>query len=144
MEELRLGDQLLRYDREATIAAYKLLTTGGAERCNCIHCRNFAAQRATVYPENFRTLLLRLGIDPNKEGEVFDMVGPYEDRLRPTGGWFYFVGELLEKGEKRISDGDFHYWFQPSFPCPPKCFGDKVAAIEFVTNIPWVLLEDPC
>ena len=143
MEELRLGDQLIRYDREATVDAYKLLTTGGAELCNCLYCRNFAAQRATVYPKDFRSLLLRLGIDPNKEGEVFDTVGPFEDRLRPTGGWFYFVGELAEKGQRRVSDGAFHYWFQPSFPRPPRHFGDQVAAIEFMTEIPWVLREDP-
>jgi hypothetical protein len=143
MEELRLGDQLARFDREATAAAYELLPSGGAERCNCVYCRNFAAQRATAYPESFRALLLRIGIDPNKEGEVFDMVGPFGDRIRPTGGWFYFVGELVDKGEKLISGGEFQYWFQPAFPRPPACFGERVAAIEFSTKIPWVLKEDP-
>lgn len=143
MEELRLGDQLARYDREATIAAYKLLTIGDAERCNCVYCRNFAAQRTTVYPENFRALLLRLGIDPNKEGEVWDMVGADDRKIRPIGGWLYFVGELVEKGESSVAEGDFKYWFQTSFPRPPKCFGDQVAAIEFMTDIPWVLPEDP-
>lgn len=89
MEELHLGDQMARFDRDATVATYNLLSSRGAERCNCIHCRNFAAQRATAYPESFRALLLRIGIDPNKEGEVFDMVGPFEDRIRPTGGWLF-------------------------------------------------------
>jgi hypothetical protein len=143
MEELRLGDQMIRYDREATAAAYKLLPHGSAERCNCACCRNFAAQRATVYPKKFLSLLAQLGIDPDKEGEVYDMIGPFEDRIRPTGGWFYFVGELVEQGWSSLSDGDFKYWLQPSFPRPPACFGEHVAAIEFSTSVPWVLKEGP-
>lgn len=143
MDELRLGDQVARYDREATKAAYEALPHGGAERCGCVYCRNFSIQRESAYPESFRELLLKMGIDPNKEGEVFDMVGPFEDRIRPTGGWFYFVGNLVENGEKLISDGEFRYWFQPCFPRPPACFGKPVAAVEFWTNIPWVLEEGP-
>ena len=92
MEELRLGDQLVRYDRDATIHAYNLLPFGGADGCGCVHCRNFAAQRATAYPQGFRTFLEQMGIDPNKEGEVFDMLGPSDSKRRPTGGWFYFLG----------------------------------------------------
>ena len=143
MEEFRLGDQLVRYDREATVTAYAALPSGDAERCNCIYCRNFAAQRGDVYPPGFLALLDHLGIDPNKEGEVFDMAGPDERRIRPTGGWFYFVGELVEKGERLIRAGDFQYWFQPSFPRPPACFGEQVAAIEFSAQTPWVLDESP-
>jgi hypothetical protein len=85
MEELRLGDQLVRYDREATVAAYLALPGGGADRCGCVHCRNFAVQRTRVYPQAFRVLLDNLGIDPNKEGEVFDKVGPLDERTRSTG-----------------------------------------------------------
>jgi hypothetical protein len=143
MEELRLGDQLVRYDRNATVTAYALLPSGGADRCDCIYCRNFASQRATVYPENFRGLLLRMGIDPLKEGEIYDMVGPFSEKVRPTGGWFYFVGELIEPGQKLRSEGDFQYWFQPAFPRPPACFGSCVEAIEFTAKIPWVLKEEP-
>lgn len=102
-----------------------------------------AAQGATVYPQGFRAFLDQLGIDPKKEGGVYDMAGVDERRIRPTGGWFYFVGELIEKGEKLIQVGDFQYWFQPSFPRPPAAFGKDVAAIEFSAQVPWVLDEDP-
>lgn len=143
MEEFRLGDQLVRHDRDATVAAYSALPQGDADRCGCVHCRNFAAQRGNVYPQDFRALLNQLGIDPNKEGEVFDMIGPFDDRIRPTGGWFYFVGEFIDRGERLIQNGDFQYWFQPSFPRPPDCFGQSVIAIEFNAQVPWVLKEDP-
>lgn len=78
MKEFRLGDQLIRYDREATANAYSAFPGGGADRCSCAHCRNFAAQRTSIYPPDFRALLDQLGVDPNKEGEVYDMVGPFE------------------------------------------------------------------
>jgi|SRR5579864_174575 len=143
MEELRLGDQLVRYDREATVKAYNTLSSGGAERCNCLYCRNFAAQRGTVYPASFRAFLDQLGIDPNKEGEVYDAAGPCGLASRPIGGWLYFVGELVENGEKLVQVGDFQYWFQPAFPRPPACFGKPVTAVEFAAHISWVLDEPP-
>jgi hypothetical protein len=147
MEDLRLGDQLARFDRERTVSAYLQLQFGDADRCRCVWCRNFAAQRSTVYPETFLNLLQRIGIDPGKEGEVYDMAGPDDRRVRSTGGWFYFVGELVEKGEKSISErareGEFSYWLGTSFPRPPACFGERVAALEFVTDVSWVLREDP-
>jgi hypothetical protein len=105
VEELRLGDQMARYDRNATAAAYALVPSGGADRCGCVHCRNFAAQRDKLYPHEFRALLTLLGIDPSKEGEVYDKVGPFDLRLRPIGGWFYFVGQLIKPGQKSIKDG---------------------------------------
>lgn len=143
MEEFRLGDQLVRYDREATATSYTAVASGDAERCNCVYCLNFAAQRCNVYPPVFLALLDQFGIDPNKEGEVFDLAGPDERRVRPVGGWFYFVGEIIEKGERLIRAGDFRYWFQPSFTRPPACFGDRVAAVEFCAQLPWVLDENP-
>jgi hypothetical protein len=47
---------------------------GEAERCGCSSCLNFAAQRTTVYPQDFLVLLNQLGIDPEKEGEFMNMV----------------------------------------------------------------------
>jgi hypothetical protein len=143
MEELRLGDQMVRYDRNATAAAYALMPSGGADRCGRVHCRNFAAQRDSIYNNEFRDLLNQLGVDSNKEGEVYDKVGPFDVGIRPTGGWFYFVGQLVEPVEKMMQTGHLQYWFQPSFPRPPACFGERVAAIEFSLEAPWVLDESP-
>src|SRR5713226_775559 len=70
MAELRLGDQLVRYDRDATLAAYAELQHGDAERCGCSGCRNFIAARAQAFPDTFRNFLAELGIDANKEGEA--------------------------------------------------------------------------
>src|SRR6266851_1577213 len=80
---------------------------GGAERCGCIFCRNFAVQRNLVYPASFRALLEQLGIDPNKEGEVFEC-GPAEDGCRVYGGWFYFRGEMVTAGQRISNTTDSH------------------------------------
>lgn len=157
MTELRIGDQLIRFDRDATIAAYSQIQDGGADRCSCSGCRNFARLRGEIYPQAFRDLLNTLGIDAMKEAEaVHD--GPVKGNLHHYGGWFYFVGEILEKGERlsstTLSGGfdvvllprsestsDFQYWCSWIFPRPPASFGSKVAALEFATLLPWVLEE---
>jgi hypothetical protein len=68
--EKQLGDQTIRYDREATAAIYGSMKNGWAEDCGCVGCRNLVAQRDVVYPAPFRELLNQLGIDSNKESEA--------------------------------------------------------------------------
>jgi len=159
MTELRIGDQLARYDRCATLAAYAQLQQGWAERCNCAGCRNFIAARAQAFPDAFHAFLAELGIDVNKEGEAIHY-GPVEGDVHFYGGWFYFVGELIEAGEglttiplpgsqssvpRLPGPGEgFQYWFSTSFARPPALFGKTVAAVEFSTLISWMLDEpDP-
>ncbi len=103
METIQRGDQLIRYDKTRTMRAYAALLHGGCEDCGCSSCLNFAAQRDKAYPEEFRALLASLGIDPSKEGEVYEC-GPAGD-LYLYGGWFYFSGNVLEAGE-RLSKAD--------------------------------------
>jgi len=145
MEELRLGDQLALFDRGATVAAYKNVSSGGAEECGCSGCRNFAVQRESAYPVVFKAILSRLGIDADKEGEAYEM-GPSGDGRRLYGGWFYFVGELAEKGERltELDDG-FQCYFREArhLPAADPAFGTRVAALEFVTKARWVLEENP-
>jgi hypothetical protein len=75
------------------------------------------------------------------------------------GGWFYFVGELIEGGEKLTTvpllgttalirplpgpKEGFQYWFATSFARPPATFGSRVGAVEFSTLLPWVIDADP-
>ncbi len=144
MEQLQSGDQTIRYDREQTGRAYAELKSGDAERCGCSYCRNFATQRSTVYPENFRRLLDQLGVDSEKEGEVYEC-GP-EGSLRVYGGWFYLVGELIEPGERMTDTGSgFQYYFVDAkrLPKPKANFGQTVLAVEFSTKLPWVISEQP-
>ncbi len=144
MEQIQLGDQVIRFDRERTRQAYSTVKRGDAERCGCSYCQNFAAQRNTAYPEVFRFLLDQLGIDPEKEGEVYES-GP-EGSLRIYGGWLYFAGELVHSGERMTDIGSgFQYWFAEAknLPKPEADFGPSVLAVEFLTRLPWVIPERP-
>jgi hypothetical protein len=142
MEQIQLGDQTIGYDGERTRAAYAAMKNGSAERCWCPYCRNFAAQRSTVYPESFRLLLDELGIDPEKESEVYE--GSPEGSLVGYAGWFFLAGELIEPGE-RMTDAapGFQYFFARRRPTPQGDFGQEVLALEFSTKLPWVISEKP-
>jgi hypothetical protein len=141
MEQLRLGDQLIRYDREATAAAYQLVSSGCTDQCQCNACRNFALQRDAVYPPEFRAILDQLGIDPKKENDVHE-TGIVVDGICPYGGWLLFVGEIIEAGESVAQLAkDFQCFFRPARG--PAFFGDRVLAIEFITKVRWLLGEDP-
>ena len=145
MTEIRIGDQTIRYDREATSALYGTIERGGAEECGCLFCRNFAARRNLVYPPSFQALLEQLGIDPNKEGEVFEYA-PAQDGCHIYGGWFYLVGEMVAAGERNLNAPDSHQfasWFTTSCPKAPAFRGGPLLAIEFTTHLRWVLPEGP-
>ena len=144
MERLQLGDQVIRFDRNRTRQAYSSIKSGDAERCGCLYCRNFAAQRRTAYPEVFRSLLDQLGIDPEKAGEVYESGA--DGSLRMYGGWLYFAGELVCSGERMTDTGSgFQYWFADAkgLPKPEADFGANVLAVEFWTRLPWVIPDQP-
>jgi hypothetical protein len=143
MEQIQIGDQIIRYDAKRTRAAYAAVQSGSAETCGCSYCRNFLAQRRTVYPEKFRLLLDQLGIDPEKEGDVFEE--GQESLLARYGGWFYLAGELIEAGERMADAGPgFQFFFRASHkPTLQGDFGDEVLALEFSTKLPWVISEQP-
>jgi hypothetical protein len=142
--ELRLGDQLIRYDREMTLRAYAGITTDGAAECGCSYCRNFIAQRGSIYPPSFLSLLHQLGIDPTKEGEVYEC-GPSDDGKRFYGGWLFFTGQLIEPGERHLQQDGIEYWVAGgrSLPAPNGEFGLDLLALNFTTRVPWVLSEEP-
>ena len=143
MTEMQVGDQTVRYDREATSAIYASLRNGWAEDCGCVGCRNLAAQRDVIYPASFRELLHQLGIDPNREAEAF-LNGPLENGLYYYGGWFFFVGEMVTAGEllSHASDSPyFTYFFTRAGHCPREFRDGPKLAIEFEAHIKWILDE---
>jgi len=144
MEELQIGNRIIRYDRGLTLQAYASMERGGADRCGCSYCRNFAAQRSTAYPSSFLKLLGQLGIDPNKEAEVFEC-GPSGDR-RHYGGWLFLAGELIQAGDRSKADNDsnFEFRFNDDYrPPPEEDFGEHRIVVEFATTLPWIIDEEP-
>src|SRR5215470_13441143 len=63
-------------------------------KCECISCRNFrAVGPERVFPEPFRDLAQKLGIDVSKPIELAHYGEPGSPSL--TGGWFHLVGRVL-------------------------------------------------
>ena len=145
MQRLQLGDQVILYDVARTRDAYAKMTSGDAERCGCAYCRNFAAQRSVAYPENFLQSLILLGINPDKEGEIYECGS--ESSLWRYDGWFYLSGQLLEAGERLTDAGSgFQFYFVDArrLPKPATDFGENILAIEFCgAKLPWVIAEQP-
>jgi hypothetical protein len=141
MEELQIGDQVIRFDRQLTQTGCASLRRGWAEECDCESCRNFAAQRESAFPVSFHLLLERLGIDVTKEAEVYD--SGRDDNGVTYEGWFYFAGVVIQAGERLTGDGDsFHYFFRDASASDAlQMFGKQVAAVEFETKIPWLRRE---
>ena len=147
-KELYVAQKKILFDREATVALYRqTITVPGADNCTCTSCKNFAAQRGKVFPEEFLQFLKQLGVDPLKEWEAFDYsFNPKTPRKNLLyGGWFLFAGELVEGLDKRPEPKQKHfaYWFTTSFPSGTLPTDLKLCAIEFLVEIPWVLPEIP-
>jgi hypothetical protein len=133
-----------RADRDATILAYGRTETGGADKCDCAGCRNFRAARVDCFPPEFIALLDQLGIDPNKDAEVYHNARTAPGR-HDYGGWYHFIGALDEMGDSpSVKLGpDFSVWMCPaSAPRLPSLEGKQVVQLEFHAEaVPWRLDE---
>jgi hypothetical protein len=99
---------------------------------------SFCDERARTLPNS--CLLSQVGIDFKKEAEAFHYAAP-DDGSELYDGWFYFVGTLIDAGnraktERAAFESGARYWFTKDFPGHPRCFGNDVAAVEFVTRVP--------
>src|SRR5690348_14045968 len=93
MSEFQSGKYRVHYDADQTRAAYAAMQGGGADLCTCSDCKNFADQKPVGYPDDFLSLLQRLGIDPDCEIEVFGFPAT-DPKVVHYFGWFYFVGSV--------------------------------------------------
>jgi len=144
-ESISVGSQTVWFDRQSTLRLYRdTITVPGADSCGCVYCRNFAVQRQTIYPQEFCTLLGRLGIDARKEWEAFDLdFGSTRPQKHLYGGWFLFCGEMTEPSDKSPEAEPFSFCFTTKFPNGSLPQKQKICAVEFVAEIPWVLPESP-
>ena len=139
------GEWKYTADRDATIIAYGRAERGGADTCDCANCRNFRVARARVFPNEFLTLLDRLGIDPVKDAEVY-----HNARLAPGrhdyGGWYHFMGTLDEAGDfppVALGEGFTAWMCRASAPRLQGLEGAPVVQLEFqAETVPW-LLDEP-
>jgi hypothetical protein len=143
--KLQVGRQKIRFDREATVALYRdKITAAGADECSCAYCKNFAAYRDRAYPEGFVHLLEIIGINPRREWEAFESgLVPGSRREHFYGGWFLFSGELIEGAEEFFGPDRavFAHRITTCFPTGTLSKDAKLCAVEFATQIPWVVSD---
>ena len=97
-----------------------------------------------MYPPDFVVFLQSLGIDPQKDGEVY-----HNARLAPGrhdyGGWFHFVGTLEETGDFPVvaMSANFDAWLTTqSAPPLSTLIGLPLVEVSFhATAVPWSLDE---
>ena len=78
---------------DLTAEAYALMDTGGAERCGCEECFNFAAVRHLIYPSALLELFDCMGIDPQLEADV-EHEACVADGRHGYRARFYLVGAI--------------------------------------------------
>ncbi len=141
MELLELPHWRIEYDRPMTTAAHARPSISGPETCGCEPCRNWAATRVCVLPEEFRRLLDRLGIPFDREAEVYHNCR-LESGLHSYGAWYHFVGRVLS-GELNCSPnvefGQFSVYFHSKPALLPEAFvGQPVVQMEVDAEMPWL------
>jgi hypothetical protein len=139
-------------DAETTRRIFSQLTTGGAEQCGCLYCRNFVLARELAFPRPLRNALESAGIDWRKESEAVHY------GLEPNLGhiydvWVNFIG-VVENGRPFAMPPDHDagptieisaYNDVDRYTPKPALFGDRtVGRIEVRVALPWLLAEaDP-
>ncbi len=104
--------------------------SGAAEKCGCAYCRNFAEARAVVFSDSLQALLVRMGIDWQKEDEAAEH-GLLPSGLRVYLPWFSCVGRVVER-DPSVDE--------PELSVSPA--GGSRLQINLRLEVPWVINED--
>lgn len=150
-----IGPWRIAVDVEATRLAYSQCTVGGAEICSCVTCRNYRQVRNQALSPEFVRLLEDLGIAPNREGEAYYLAPDGDDnKLHVYGGWYHFVGRILEaptkimKGNVEIRKSievspstsiAFTEARAPALEPLKRMKSAGLVELEFTLSAPWVL-----
>lgn len=151
MEIIAFKDWLLEPNTSSTSKVYENVSLSGAESCNCNNCKNYIANRETVFPIEVKDLFLKLGIDYKKEVEITNWE-TLPNGLHFIGGWFNFKGKILSgklcdiplpSGGFTLELTKINENFSIGFSniITTTFFEDKkdLIQIEFETNIPWLI-----
>lgn len=152
-ETIKLLDWILEIDFERTCNFYKschVIT----DDCKCTDCLNYVGACALI-PKKIRDLYVSFGIDPTKEGEVYNMV-KNDDGTCLYGGFYHITGRIVEGPDCVVpfmSDENaqvrtfnllpiiegYKIGFTPGVSLVPPGFPLPVIQMEFMFTIPWVL-----
>ena len=136
----RAGRWTLECAPEDTRRFYDARSSGAAERCACLYCRNFAEAREVVYAESLQEQLGQLGVDWRKEDEAPEF-GLLSSGLRVYIPWFTFVGRVVEIGPEE-DDAELTIT-EASAPILGE-MGDRgrLLQLNLKLEVPWVIADE--
>ena len=144
----KIGSALVEFDVEATRKAY-VLHSSYAVKCTCEHCKNYLLARSDALPRDFLAVLENLGIDPEKEIEVYHCA-PLPSGMHLYEGWYYGVGKILTEDQSPFRDyGDpnkvpFGFSARGGAAWLPATFkGLPLFTIDFFVHARWVIDSAP-
>jgi hypothetical protein len=141
MTEITYRNWILDCDVEVTRAGYDAISAGGAETCDCAGCRNFLAQRDSVFPAEVLKLFGIMGVDYKRDAETYHMA-QLEPGLHLYGSWFHFVGAIVKEPIGPATLDNFTIDFIPNNDLAAKAFqNQRLVQIEITVKLPWVLSE---
>jgi hypothetical protein len=154
MVDVNFGRWSVRVDPVRTRHAYSLVPGGYAEECGCVGCLNFIALRPRAYSQKALDLFGTLGIDPAKEMHAV-RIARVPEGGHLYGGRFHAIGEILSGEECRTSsgpdcraeglekiEGHCEIGFRKSEEAPRPAFRFlPLVQVEFITRLPWVIVE---
>jgi hypothetical protein len=141
MPKIIYRDWIFDADVGVTCAGYETISVGGVETCDCAGCRNFLAQRDSVFPAEVLKLFSELGVDYKRDAEIYH-TARLEPNLHLYGGWFHFVGTILKEPIGPATLDNFTIDFIPNRDLAAKAFAHQpLVQIEITVKLPWVLSE---
>jgi hypothetical protein len=141
MTQITYRNWIFDCDVESTREGYASITAGGVETCPCAECRNFLAQRNSVFPAEVLDLFNQLGVDYKRDAETYHM-GRLEPGVHLYGGWFHFVGMISKEPIGPATLDNFTIDFIPNNDLAAKSFENQpLVQIEITVKLPWVLPE---
>ncbi|MGP1908009.1 hypothetical protein ACTSEZ_07540 [Metabacillus sp. JX24] len=147
MEQIKVGSWLIEIDLIKTKEFYQkfhLIT----EDCGCDYCSNYVLA-CDSFPKNIKNTFNLLGIDPRKEGEVYELIDN-EDGTHLYGGFYHIVGKIIDgpdiwKPSEETVDfptlgrNDMEIGFNKDLALVPSSFPRPVIQFQFEMNVPWLL-----
>lgn len=120
------------------------------QTCGCASCLNYLENRDAVFPLEFKHLLASLGVDYQKEAEMYHS-HRFTKGFHVYAGWFHARGRfkgphaLPENGqgvmEMHSLNPDFSIGFHYASDLNYFSDNENLIQIEFITTIPWTLDE---
>lgn len=149
---LEAGRWKIDCDPTTTATCYSSLPVG--VDCSCADCRNFMAALDRAFPVEFRSIAGDLGVDIRKPAEL-SHCGREAAGLHLSGGWFHFVGALLQGADAWTEVGPASFTGALEQLVPGFEFGfssrlllvrdpflqHSLVQLEFRTRVPWVISE---